>query len=111
MPRGPAPGWKAPAPHTVEAQPYIAAAQKIGFETELHWNGLASRERAAECKRGLFNAARLAGVSVSTETETESGGTFRIKFKIHDKKVARAYIVQKHGSDRSRWPYNARARG
>ena len=109
MPRGPAPGWKQPAEHTREAQPYIAAAVKVGYEVPLTWHGIASKERAQQCRRGLFNAARLQGVSLSSDIEA-AGGQWRIVFVIHNKKVGRAYIVAKHGKDRTQWPYNSRAR-
>lgn len=111
MPRGPAPSWTAAAPHTVEARPYVEAAFKIGYDIELTWAGIATRDRAIQLKRGLHNAARLhkPQVSLSGDIEPDGKGQWRIKFKLHDKKAARAYIVNKHGSNKSAWPYNPRA--
>jgi hypothetical protein len=111
MPRGPAPTWKAPAPHTQQATPYIAAAFKVGYEVELSWTGIDTKERALTCKKGLFNAARLHSPQVSVSVNMERAGSgWVLKFTLHDKRVARAHIVAKHGSDRTQWPYNARAR-
>lgn len=111
MPRGPAPSWTAAAPHTHEARPYVESAFKHGYELEFTWAGIATRERAVLCKRGLHNAARLhkPQVSLSGEIEPDGNGGWRIKFKLHDKRIARAYIRTKHGPDRNAWPYNPRA--
>jgi len=112
MPRGPAPAWNQKAPHTAEAAPYVAAAYGAGFELELTWAGIASHERARTLKNGLHNAARLHKpiVSVSTVIE-QDGDTWRIRFTLHDKKVARAHVVSKYGTDRTAWPYDMRAKG
>lgn len=111
MPRGPAPSWTTAAKHTRWARRYVEAAFKIGYENEMTVAGIVSRDRATMCKRGLHNAARLhkPQVSVSTEVEPDGKGQWRIRFTLHDKKVARAFIVNKHGPDRSAWPYNPRA--
>jgi hypothetical protein len=111
MPRGPAPSWTAAAPHTIEARPKVEAAVKIGYDVELTWAGIPTRDRAVQCKRGLHNAARLhkPQVSLSGQIEPDGNGAWRIRFKVHDKRKARAFIVAKHGTDRAAWPYNPRA--
>ena len=113
MPRGEAPLWKQPAEHTAEAAPHVHAAYLRGFELEHVLGPIESRERAATVKRGLFNAARRHDppVSVSTKIEPAGPGQFQIRFTLHDKRVAKAYIVGKHGTDRNAWPYNPRKRG
>ena len=113
MPRGPSPMWTSAAPHTAEAAPYVHAAFQLGFEQPVVWAGIPSRDRASLMKKGLFNAARRhkPSVSVSADIEPEPGGTFRITFVLHDKKVGRAYIVTKHGPNRSAWPYDTRRKG
>jgi hypothetical protein len=113
VPRGPAPQWKARAEHTISAIPMVHAAFQLGYEVEVIWRGIATKERARTLKRGLFNASLRHDppVSVSTDIKPSGNGEYQIHFVLHDKKVARAYIVTKHGTDRSAWPYNARARG
>lgn len=111
MPRGPAPAWTKAAPHTEEARPYVHAAYLQGLETEVHWTGIATKERAMMLRRGLFNASRLHRPQVSVSAAIEKDGSgWKIRFTLHDKRVAKAYIVNKHGSDRSQWPYNPRGR-
>jgi len=99
-------------PHTAEAAPIVGtAAAKVGFETPVTWGGAASREQVLRRKQGLFNAARRAGVSLSIDDITKSGTEWKITFRLHDKRIGRAYVVTRHGSDRTQWPYNARAKG
>jgi len=112
MPRGPAPSWTNAAEHTKWARRYVEAAfRQLGYGAQMTIPGIPNRDRAVLCRRGLHNAARLhkPQLSVSTEIEPDGNGAWRIKFVLHDKKAARAYIVQKHGPDRQRWPYNPRA--
>jgi hypothetical protein len=113
VPRGPAPAWTKKAEHTEAAAPYIDAAFRMGYDTELTWGGIATRDRADMMRRGLFNAARCHDpqVSVHASVEPSSNGEWQIRFAVHDKRKARAFIVAKHGKDRAAWPYNARARG
>ena len=110
MPAGPGSPLRPRAPHTAEAHPYVAAALAVGFEKPFTWSGLESRERARKCKQGLFNAAKgqTPSVSVSADIEPEPGGTWRLTFVLHDKAVARAFVVGKYGKDRTQWPYRAR---
>jgi hypothetical protein len=112
MPRGPAPAWHQKAPHTVEAAPYIAAAFQVGFEQEMCWTGIPTHERARTLKNGLFNAARLHKPVVAVSVDiVQAGRTWQLKFKIHDKRVARAYVVNTYGPDRENWAYDMRAKG
>lgn len=112
MARGPAPTWRQKAPHTVEAEPYINAASPHGFEKPFTWGGIVGKARAVSCRRGLFNAARNAGVSVSADIEPgKVSGEWKIVFTLHDKATGRAHIVKKHGTDRASWPYDTRRKG
>ena len=112
MPRGPAPHWHKKMPHTVEAEPMIHAAYQLGFEKELRWTGIETRERARQLKNGLFNAARLHKPAVAVSYSIEQDGrTWTIKFRLHDKRNARAFVVNTYGTDRRQWPYDMRAKG
>lgn len=108
MPRGPAPAWRTLAPHTQEAIPYVRAALAQGLEIEFTWRGIPTKERAHDLRRGIFNAARHHAVSVSADAEPACWGEWRIRFTLHDKRAARALHVQRHGADRSQWPYDPR---
>jgi hypothetical protein len=112
MPRGPAPAWHQRAPHTVEAAPYIAAAFRGGYEIAFTWSGISTHAEARTKKNGLHNAARLHTPSVAVSCVIEQNGrTWQIRFTLHDKRVARAYVVNTYGTDRTQWPYDMRAKG
>ena len=107
MPRGPARPWKAVAPHTQRAFPYINAAMAQGYDVELKITGVEDSEML-DLRRGLFNAAKLSGVSVHVDKARQGDGTWTLTYAVHDKNRARAHILQKHGTDRQQWPYNPR---
>jgi hypothetical protein len=112
VPRGPAPQWHAKASWTTEAQPYIAAAWQAGYEQEHTWAGIPTHERARQLKNGLFNAARLHQPIVAVSCVIEKNGrAWQIRFTLHDKRVARAHVVNTYGDDRTQWPYDMRAKG
>lgn len=115
MPRGPAPGWRARKPPFLDSH-ILASAQaadmnpETGHYGELVYTGCKTRERAAEIKQALFRAAKRQGYSVTAEIEKKRG-EFQVRFTAIDKKLARRYIIEKYGSDRSAWPYNPRRKG
>lgn len=111
MARGPAPAWRQKAAHTIEAEPYVAAAMQLGLEQECRWQGIEGKQRAVTMRRGLFNAARNAGVSVSADIEHGAKNTWTIVFILHDKATGRAHVLAKHGTDRTQWPYDTRRKG
>jgi hypothetical protein len=113
MPKGPPPAWRARAGHTVEMLPVVAAAlAQLGHEVEATYSGIASRERALDLRRGIFNSARGLGVSVNADAEPDpkNRGQWRIRFTLHDKRTGRAHVLATHGTDRTAWPYDTRAK-
>jgi hypothetical protein len=107
MPRGPSRPWKAVAPHTKRAIPYINAAIQAGYDVELKITDVEDDEMP-DFRRGLFNAAKLTGVSVHVDKARKADGTWTLTYAVHDKTKARAHILAKHGTDRQQWPYNPR---
>jgi hypothetical protein len=116
MPRGAPPMWKQKAPHTIEMWNHIPASvnaapmDETGAYGELLVAGITTMERAVTVKRGLFNAAKHQGYSMSAEIESLTDGKFRVRFKVIDKKRARAYLIATKGKDRSQWAYDPRKR-
>ena len=78
-----------------------------GHYAELVYTGCETRERAEEIKRSLYRCAKHLGVSMHAEVEQTAGG-WQVRFKAIDKAAARAYILARYGTDRTRWPYNPR---
>jgi hypothetical protein len=110
MPRGPSPHWKNVAAHTQQALAFVRAAIQIGYDKELELTEVAEAE-VMDMRRGLFNAAKLHGVSLHCNAARQKDGTFTLRYAVHSKQDGRAYVLNKHGDDRSRWPYNPRRKG
>ena len=122
MPRGPAPPWR------VRMQPvtddYLLASisqsggkhDLRGAYAELVIRGLADRDEATEYVRSLFRCAlwlnrnRKTSISVTAKTEQTAKG-WQVRFTVFDKVHARKYMLETHGPDVNRWPYNPRRRG
>lgn len=81
-----------------------------GHYATLVYAGCESRERADEIKRALFRSARYVGVSVSASVKAAGDGTYAVTFKAIDKSYAKKYMIEHFGADRSKWPYDPRAR-
>lgn len=121
MPRGPSRPWKALAPHTSECMPFIRAAISQGFGKVIEIKGIEGEERAANLRRGIYNAARHNKVSaeagkagtfaVGDEMGVhKNGGTFTLRFRVWDKAGARKRHIEAYGTNRDLWPYNPRQR-
>ncbi len=107
MPRGPQPHWTRSAEHTERMRPFVESLlAQHGYETEAVI-ACDNADEATQARRGIFNAARQCKVSASVNVEP-SGSKWLVKFTLHDKAAARAYIVGKHGSNRADWPYDPR---
>ena len=87
---------------------------ETGAYGTLHYTGCETRERAKEIVQALFRSAsymhkhKVAAVSVSATVHPADDGTFYVAFTVYNKAHALAYIVGKHGTDRSKWPYDPR---
>lgn len=117
MPRGGAPPWrqlKEPVlDHLIHAS--VQGANGIhddnGHYKELHYVGCETRERAVEIKKALYRAAKRLGFSLSGCKILKTGDTFTVVFKAGDKAHAKKYMLEKYGTDRSKWPYDPRRKG
>lgn len=75
-----------------------------------------SQEEASEYRRSLFRCAYYlartgqAPVSVHIEPTKRAGSKWVFDFTVVDKSHARRHILEKHGTDRSKWPYDPLAR-
>jgi len=88
-----------------------------GRYADLLITGLEDREQADEFRRSLFRCAHflnrrgIAAVSMSADPPArQPDGSYVISFRAIDKTAGRAYILAKHGGDRTRWPYDPRRR-
>ena len=114
MPRGPDRPWRSRKDpqthgHVMASVQRGFADPDRGFYTELVYTGIETEERATEIRRSLFRSAKGLGYSMRAEIEPVPGG-FQVRFHAVDKTKARAWMVKTYGADRSKWPYNPRAR-
>ena len=52
----------------------------------------------------------IAPVSMSAKVERDGSG-YKITFAAVDKTLAKAHVLAKYGSDRTKWPYDPRRKG
>jgi hypothetical protein len=125
VPRGPAPAWTARKEPVTDAYLLAAVEQAggpgrhdtaTGLYRTLVIRGLADREEADEWRRSLYRCAlwltknRAAGISVSAGVQRDGNG-YLIRFSVYSKTHGRAHVMAKHGTDRSKWPYDPRRKG
>ena len=109
MARGPARPWRQLAQHTQDAIPYVRAALHYGYDLELKITEVTEAE-VLDFRRGLFNAAKLHQCSLHCHAVKQKDGTYTLAYAVHRKADGRAHVLQAHGDDRTRWPYNPRQR-
>lgn len=116
MPKGPPPNWKR---RDCRFDHLVVAAITKGYGQVLVYTGIESEERAHEIRRGIYRCAAHRGVSAEAGRSVRASGdemgvhraadgTFKLKYRIWDKKTARKRHLERHGTDRSQWPYNPR---
>lgn len=125
MPRGPAPAYKKRLEPI--ADDYLLAVvaqaggpgkhdQATGLYGTLVLRGLKDRDEAKEWIRSLYRCAlwlsRNKGADISVSAKIERDGTlYAVRFSVFNKTHGRAHVLAKHGTDRTKWPYDARRRG
>lgn len=109
MARGPKKQWRQVLPHTENAFPWVRAALKAGYDVELKIADVTADEMP-NFRRGLFNAAGHLGVSLHCHIAKQDDGQYCLTYAVHRKNSGRRHVLEKHGTERTAWPYNPRAR-
>lgn len=111
MPRAPAPQWRRYKEPILD---YLIKASvdqakglynESGHYAELVYTGCESAVRAKLIKRHLHNAGKHLGFSVSATIERH-GNEWHVRFKAIDKTMAKKYMIEHYGADRTKWPYS-----
>lgn len=112
MPRSAAPEWRRRKEPILDHLLHASVAQvngvmnpETGHYGELVYSGIESRERAAEIKRALYRAGKHTGHSVSARIVPD-GDQFSVHFRAIDKTLAKKYMIDHYGTDRTKWPYS-----
>jgi len=96
----------------------VVAALGQGFGRELVLSGIESFDRADEIRKGIYRCARHRRVSAEAGPNRvvdgdamgihRTGRTYQLRFKLHRKRDGRRSLLERHGADRSAWPYDPR---
>src|ERR1051326_8934379 len=96
----------------------VAAAIAQGYGKVLVYRGIETLERGHEIRRGIFRCARHREISADAgpsrlvdgeEMGLRAVGTkFELRYRVFSKSSGRARILQRHGPDRAKWPYDPR---
>lgn len=95
----------------------VTAALEQGYGRELVLTDIATYERADDIRKGIYRCARHRKVSAEAGPSRvvdgaddmgihKTGKTFKLRFRIHDKKSARKRHLERYGADRQNWPYD-----
>jgi hypothetical protein len=77
---------------------------------KLIYVGCESRERAAEVKKMLYRSAGHHKVSLHTVIVKADDGSYQVHFSVFHKSYGRKYVLETYGADRSKFPYDPKAR-
>lgn len=117
MPKGPPPQWNR---RDCRYDHLVQAAVDAGYGKMLVYSGIEDIDRAQDIRRGIYRCARHreiaaeAGTVALMDDDTMMGlsragdGTYTLRFRVWSKTQARKAHLQRHGSDRSAWPYDPR---
>ena len=83
-----------------------------GHYATLVYTGCDTRERAKEIVRALHRSGQTLGSkSVSATVKPAVDGTFNVEYKAINKEHARAYVLEKYGTDRVKMAVRPRRKG
>ena len=111
MPRAKSPLWRRRAEPILDHLLHESVNQAggkydaNGHYATLHYTGIETRERAIEIKKALYRGGKYTGHSVSAKVVRDGSG-YRVEFKAIDKIMAKKYMIDHYGPDRTKWPYS-----
>lgn len=118
MPRSPSPEWrrrKEPITDDLILASVNAANgvfhPETGHYSRLRFTGCETKERANEVKQSLYRCAAYLKYSMSATVVPADDGTYTVEFVVINKAHARAHVLARYGTDRSKWPYDPTKRG
>ena len=97
----------------------VAAAIGKGYGVILVYTGIESLERGHDIRRGIYRCAKHREITAEAGKSSQLadgdemglrkvGDEYELRFRVWDKKSARAQMLQRYGTDRSKWPYDPR---
>jgi hypothetical protein len=115
MPKSPPPGL---TQRDCRFDHLVLAALAKGYGVVLVYSGITTLERGHEVRRGVYRCARHREVSADAGPARlvdgdemglrAAGGEFELRFRLWSKRAGRRRVLDRHGPDRTRWPYDPR---
>jgi hypothetical protein len=113
MPRAAKPEWKRRKQPILDHL-WVASINQAGGQhddngcyQELFYTGIESRQRAAEIKRALYRARKYVAGGISGYAYVEKDGDgYKVRFCAINKTHSYKYMLEKYGSDRTKYPYS-----
>lgn len=116
MAKGPPPAWNR---RDCRFDHLVAAAVAKGYGVVLKYTGIEDYDRAEDIRRGIYRCAKHrsitadAGPSGRLVDGDEMGvrkvrGKYELWYRVWTKRSGRKRHLERHGSDRSQWPYDPR---
>lgn len=117
MAKGPPPNWSR---RDCRFDHLVVAALHQGYGKVLKYTGIETYERAEEIRRGIYRCTKHRGVTadagpagrlVTGDDEMgvrKTGHAYAVWYRVHDKRSGRKAHLERHGPDRSQWPYDPR---
>ena len=117
--KGAPPGWNR---RDCRFDHLVAAALDQGYGKVLKYTGIETYERADDIRRGIYRCTRHRGVTGDAGPSRlrapgagademgirKTRGGYELWYRVWDKRSARKRHLQRHGADRSAWPYDPR---
>jgi hypothetical protein len=115
--KGPPPPWNR---RDCTFDHVVAAGIAKGSGRVMIYSGIETLERAHNIRRGIYRCAKHRGLTADagpsgrlvTEDDDmgvrKSGAGYELRYRIWPKGKGRKRLLEKYGSDRSKWPYDPR---
>jgi hypothetical protein len=114
LPKGPPPGWTR---RDCSQDHLVRAALKQGYGKILILGGIEDLARAHDIRRGIYRCAKHRGITADAGRAEgfasgeemgiqKTGSIYELRFRVWSKRQGRKGVLDRHGSDRTRWPYD-----
>jgi hypothetical protein len=117
VPKGQPPSWSR---RDCTFDHLVAAAVAQGYGKVLKYTGIEDIDRAHAIRRGIYRCCRHRQVAADAGPSSrvvegademgvhKKGGGYEVWYRVFTKNQGRKMLLARYGSDRSKWPYDAR---
>jgi hypothetical protein len=114
--KGPPPAWNR---RDCSFDHLVRAAVVKGYGRVLVYGGIEDIGRAHEIRKGIYRCARHRKLTADAGPSSrlaggdemgirKTGRTYELRYRIFSKRTGKKSVLDRHGPDRSKWPYDPR---